>query len=366
MKKKNLPVTEHLVWKLLWINILVIGFVIVIVWLSIDYLAANYFMALMKKYNISTGPIHDMFVSSVHRYLIWASLSALLLALLLSFLLIRRVLGPLAQMTEITRSISSGDYSVSIPIRSKDEVGQLAIAFNRMADSLQQIESLRKTMMIDVAHELRTPLSNIQGYLEALIDGVVPANRETFELLHDETLRLIHLVEDILRLAKADAARGTLDLMDISVKDVIEGVLDVFKSQFETKRVNVNSTGVDGNVRVYADPEKLAQVVRNLMQNAYQYTVSGGRVNIFTQLMNQNIKVVFANTGIEVAEEDLPFIFERFYRGEKSRSRDHGGAGIGLAIVKELIEAHNGKVGAYIHNGETRVWFSLPVSPSSS
>ena len=366
MKKKNLPVTEHLVWKLLWINILVIGFVIVIVWLSIDYLAANYFMALMKKYNISTGPIHDMFVSSVHRYLIWASLSALLLALLLSFLLIRRVLGPLAQMTEITRSISSGDYSVSIPIRSKDEVGQLAIAFKRMADSLQQIESLRKTMMIDVAHELRTPLSNIQGYLEALIDGVVPANRETFELLHDETLRLIHLVEDILRLAKADAARGTLDLMDISVKDVIEGVLDVFKSQFEIKRVNVNSAGVDGNVRVYADPEKLAQVVRNLMQNAYQYTVSGGTVNIFTQLMNQDIQVVFANTGIEVDEEDLPFIFERFYRGEKSRSRDHGGAGIGLAIVKELIEAHNGKVGAYIHNGETRVWFSLPVSPSSS
>ena len=365
MKKKNLPVTEHLVWKLLWINILVIGFVIVIVWLSIDYLAANYFMALMKKYNISTGPIHDMFVSSVHRYLIWASLSALLLALLLSFLLIRRVLGPLAQMTEITRSISSGDYSVSIPIRSKDEVGQLAIAFNRMADSLQQIESLRKTMMIDVAHELRTPLSNIQGYLEALIDGVVPANRETFELLHDETLRLIHLVEDILRLAKADAARGTLDLMDISVKDVIEGVLDVFKSQFETKRVNVNSTGVDGNARVYADPEKLAQVVHNLVQNAYQYTISGGTVNIFTQLMSQDIQVVFANTGIEVDEEDLPFIFERFYRGEKSRSRDHGGAGIGLAIVKELIEAHNGKVGAQIHNGETRVWFSLPVSPSS-
>jgi two-component system sensor histidine kinase BaeS len=306
-----------------------------------------------------------MFVSSVHRYLIWASLSALLLALLLSFLLIRRVLGPLAQMTEITRSISSGDYSVSIPIRSKDEVGQLAIAFNRMADSLKKIESLRKTMMIDVAHELRTPLSNIQGYLEALIDGVVPANRETFELLHDETLRLIHLVEDILRLAKADAARGTLDLMDISVKDVIEGVLDVFKSQFETKRVNVNSTGVDGNARVYADPEKLAQVVRNLVQNAYQYTISGGTVNIFTQMMNQDIQVVFANTGIEVDEEDLPFIFERFYRGEKSRSRDHGGAGIGLAIVKELIEAHNGKVGAKIHNGETRVWFSLPVSPSS-
>ncbi|MDH3874261.1 MAG: ATP-binding protein [Desulfobacteraceae bacterium] len=363
MKKKSLPVTEHLVWKLLGINILVIGFVIAIVWLSIDYLSADYFMVLMEKYKISPGPSHEMFLSAVHRYLIWASLSALLLALLLSFLLIKRVLGPLAQMAEITRSISSGDYSVSIPIRSKDEVGQLAMAFNRMADSLQKIERLRKTMMIDVAHELRTPLSNIQGYLEALIDDVVPASRETFELLHDETLRLTHLVEDILHLAKADAARETLDLMDIRIGDVIERVLDVFRTQFETKRIDVDSTKVDGTVRIYADPEKMTQVIRNLMQNAYQYTISGGTVKIITRSMNQDIQVVFANTGVEVAEQDLPFIFERFYRGEKSRSREHGGAGIGLAIVKELIEAHNGKVGAQIHNDETRVWFSLPISP---
>jgi signal transduction histidine kinase len=233
-----------------------------------------------------------------------------------------------------------------------------------MADSLQKIERLRKTMMIDVAHELRTPLSNIQGYLEALIDGVVPASRDTFELLHDETLRLTHLVEDILHLAKADAARETLDLMDIRIGDVIERVFDVFKTQFETKRIDVDSTRVDRAVRVYADPEKLTQVVRNLMQNAYQYTISGGTVNILTQSMNQDIQVVFANTGVEVAEQDLPFIFERFYRGEKSRSREHGGAGIGLAIVKELVEAHNGKVGAQIHNNETRVWFSLPIYPS--
>ena len=364
MKKKNLPVTEHLIWKLIGINILVIGFVIVIVWLSIDYLAANYFMALMKKYNIATGPIHDMFVSAVHRYLVWASLSALLLALLLSFLLIKRVLGPLAQMTEITRSISSGDYSVSIPIKSKDEVGQLAMAFNRMADSLQKIERLRKTMMIDVAHELRTPLSNIQGYLEALIDGVVPASRDTFELLHDETLRLTHLVEDILRLAKADAAKETLDLIQIRLGDVIEDILDIFRTQFETKGVDVDSKGVDRTVRVYADPDKLSQIVRNLMQNAVQYTISGGKVKIFTQPMGRQIRVVFANTGVEVDEQDLPFIFERFYRGEKSRSREHGGAGIGLAIVKGLVEAHNGKVGAQIHDNETHIWFALPMEPS--
>jgi signal transduction histidine kinase len=363
MKYRNLPTTGHLIWKLLGINILVIGFVMVIVWLSVDYLSANYFMVLMEKYNIPTGPIHDMFVSAVHRYLIWASLSALLLTVFLSFLLIKRVLEPLARMTEITRSISLGDYSASIPVRSKDEVGQLAMAFNRMADSLRKIERLRKTMMIDVAHELRTPLSNIQGYLEALIDDVVPRTSETFELLHEETLRLTHLVEDILRLAKADAAKESLDPIQIRIGEAIEDVLDVFRSQFETKRVHVDSKGVDPMVRVYADPDKLSQIVRNLMQNALQYTISGGTATIFTQPEDGQIRVVFANTGVEVDEQDLPFIFERFYRGEKSRSREHGGAGIGLAIVKGLVEAHNGKVGAEIRDNETHVWFSLPMDP---
>ncbi len=364
MNNRKLPATGHLIWKLLGINILVIGFVIVIVWVSIDYLSANYFMVLMEKYNIPTGPIHDMFVSSVHRYLIWASLSALLLTVFLSFLLIKRVLEPLARMTEITRSISLGDYSASIPVRSKDEVGQLAMAFNRMADSLRKIERLRKTMMIDVAHELRTPLSNIQGYLEALIDDVVPRTRDTFELLHEETLRLTHLVEDILRLAKADAAKETLDLIQIRMGDVIENVLDIFRSQFETKGIHVDSRGVDRTVQVWADPDKLSQIVRNLMQNAVQYTISGGTVKIYTQPEDRQIQVVFANTGVEVDEQDLPFIFERFYRGEKSRSREHGGAGIGLAIVKGLVEAHNGNVGAQIHGNETRIWFSLPADPS--
>ncbi|MEJ2655985.1 MAG: ATP-binding protein [Desulfobacterales bacterium] len=364
MNNRNLSASGNLVWKLLGINILVIGFVIAIVWLSVDYLAANYFMILMEKYNISTGPIHDMFVSAVHRYLIWASLSALLLAVLLSFLLIKRVLEPLAQMMAITRRISSGDYSASIPIRSRDEVGQLALAFNRMADSLREIEQLRKTMMIDVAHELRTPLSNIQGYLEALIDDVVPKSKDTFELLHEETLRLTHLVEDILRLAKADAAKETLDPIQIRMRDVIDDAIDIFGSQFEAKGIHIDSKGVDETVRVYADSDKLSQIVRNLMQNAVQYTVSGGTVKIFTQPVDRQVRVVIANTGVEVDEQDLPFIFERFYRGEKSRSREHGGAGIGLAIVKGLVDAHNGKVGAQIHDNETYIWFSLPADPS--
>ncbi len=353
--------TRTLLWKLLGINILVIGSVIVIVWMAIDYLAAGYFMALMEKYHISPTSSHQMFVSAVHRYLIWASLAALLLAVLLSFLLMRKVLRPLRQMTTIAQKISTGDYSGQVPLISADEVGQLAASFNRMAESLRRIEGLRKTLMIDVAHELRTPLTNITGYLEALIDGVAPPTKETFELLQEETMRLIHLVEDVLRLAKADAARTDLHKAEIRIEDLILQELDIFRPQFESKQIRIETQFGGGKDRFLADPDKITQVVTNLLQNACQYTPAGGSFRIYTEQSSGEMKVTFANSGGEISQKDLPFIFERFYRGEKSRSREHGGAGIGLAIAKELVEAHDGQVGAEISEDETRIWFSLPL-----
>jgi signal transduction histidine kinase len=300
-------------------------------------------------------------VSSVHRYLIWASLAAILLAVALSFLLVRRVLGPLTQMTNIAQKIASGDYSGRAPTTTRDEVGQLAVAFNRMTESLQHIEQLRKTMVINVAHELRTPLTNVQGYLEALIDGVVTPSRETFESLQEETMRLSGLVEDLLRLAKADAARTDLHKTDIRISALITQGIDSFRNRFEAKKLNVKTQLLEQTDQLPADPDKLSQVVSNLLQNAWQYTPTGGTVRIYMESLPGELKVVFANTGGELAEKNLPFIFERFYRGEKSRSREHGGAGIGLAIVKELIEAHSGHVGAQIFNDEVCVWFTLPV-----
>jgi two-component system sensor histidine kinase BaeS len=280
---------------------------------------------------------------------------------LLSFVLVKRVLGPLQKMTDTTRKIAAGDYSARVPIRLQDEVGQLGEAFNRMADSLQQIEQLRKSMTIDVAHELRTPLTNIQGYLEALIDGVVSASRETYELLLEETMRLVRLVEDILQLAKADAARVDLQKERVLLEELVDRVIDSFRSRFDQKGIGIEMQFRQSADAVWADPTKLTQVVRNLIQNAWEYTPPDGNVRIGTQLRSGETRVVFSNSGGEIAEKDLPFIFERFFRGEKSRSRKHGGAGIGLAIVKELIEAHGGQVGAEISGGQTHIWFSLPA-----
>jgi signal transduction histidine kinase len=354
-------VTRRLIWKLLATNIPIIGFVIVIVWLALDYLAAEYFVTLMQRYHISPTSSHAMFVAAVHRYLIWAGLASLVLAVTLSFLVMRRVLGPLMEMTETTRKIASGDYSGRVPVRSQDEIGQLALAFNQMAANLEKIEQLRKTMIIDVAHELRTPLTNITGYLEALSDGVVSPSHETFESLQEESGRLAELVEGILRLARADAAQTDLRKEEVHLGHLIAQGLEPFQSQFEAKGIRVEVDFPEAGCTVQADPRHLSQVVQNLLENAWQYTQPGGVVSIQVESLPDAVKVLFANAGGELEEQDLPFLFERFYRGEKSRSRDHGGAGIGLAIVKGLIEAHGGRVGAELAQNMTRIWFTVPL-----
>ncbi|MBI3016201.1 MAG: HAMP domain-containing protein [Candidatus Tectomicrobia bacterium] len=351
----------RLLWKLLGINVLVIGVVILAVWLTIDYLAAKYFMALMKDYNIEPVAVHQMFLDASHRSLIWGSLAALALAVILNLLLTRKVLNPLSQMIGITGEIAAGEYTARVRIFSRDEVGQLAAAFNRMANSLQRIEKLRKTMVIDVAHELRTPLTNMRGYLEALNDGVMTPSKEIFKLLHEETLRLAKLVEDLLQLARADASWGTLRRDRIDLKELTGEVMESFQTMFAAKRIVVETDFSEVDGRILADQEKLFQVFRNLLQNAWQYTLHGGKVRILAERLPGKIKMNFVNTGEGISGDDLPFIFERFYRGEKSRSREHGGAGIGLAIMKELIEAHGGEVGAESSPGETRVWFTLPA-----
>ena len=316
-----------LLWKLIGINILVILFVIIIVWLAVNYLAAGYFVTLMEKYNISPTSSHHMFVSSVHRYLVWASLAALLLAGALSLLLVRRVLGPLTRMAGIAREIASGEYSGRVPATTRDEVGRLAVAFNRMAESLQHIEQLRKTMMIDVAHELRTPLTNMKGYIEALIDGVVAPSRETFELLQEETLRLVRLVEDILRLAKADAARADLHKVEIRLGDLISQALDSCRPQFDLKKVKVETKLPKGDVRIDADPDKLSQIISNLLRNALQYTPSGGTFRISAAPSAGEIRVVFRQYGRRAVRDRSSLPLRTVLPGRKvalSRTRRGG------------------------------------------
>lgn len=351
---------QRLLLKILGINVPVVALVIVVLWFVLDTLAADYFSILMKEYHISPIDAHRMFTHSVHRYILWTSLGAFSLGALLSFVFTRMVLRPLHQMTDTARLISAGDYSSRVEAGSRDEIGELASAFNHMADNLERIERLRRDMVSDVAHELRTPLTNIRGYLEALQDGVVPPTRETFELLQEETLRLTHLVEDLLQLARADAAKTSLYLEEVDISELTRRVLKSFDVELARKRIALE-TELNGSFYARADREKIAQVIENLLKNALQYTPEAGSIFIRLQSSQKEIRFTIENSGPGISASDLPFIFERFYRGEKSRSRDYGGTGIGLSIVKELVEAHQGKVEVQSTIDGTLFSFSLPI-----
>ncbi|HKZ16872.1 MAG TPA: ATP-binding protein, partial [Geobacteraceae bacterium] len=263
-------------------------------------------------------------------------------------------------MAAVSREVAAGNFSQRVDIAYRDEVGQVALAFNRMTDSLEQLERLRKDMVANVAHELRTPLTNLRGYVEALGDDVIPPAKETFKMLEQEILRMVYLVEDLQQLAKADAAKAYLNRREISLHEVINRMLELYQPNFRDKMITVETLFGPETGFVTADREKLLQAVRNLVENAWKYTPQGGSVTVSSECVPGGIRVIFANSGGGIAEKDLPYIFERFYRVEESRSRETGGAGIGLAIVKELIEAHGGSVGAESADGTTRVWFSLP------
>ena len=287
-----------------------------------------------------------MFLQAVHRYLLWASGAAVVLALILSLLFTSRLLDPLARLTEMSRKIAGGDYGARVQTRASGEVGELSSAFNRMADNLARIEQLRKTMVGDVAHELRTPLTNIRGYLEAVTDGVIPPSPALMQSLLEETLRLVKLVDDLAQLARADAARLHLTRVPIVLADCVSHAAGLARAQFDPKSITLDVHVPPTLPRVIADRDSILQALSNLLQNAGQYTPGGGAVTIRTEVSDRPVKTSITNNGDGISPDDLPRIFERFYRGEKSRSRDSGGAGIGLAIVKELIEANEGRVGA--------------------
>jgi two-component system sensor histidine kinase BaeS len=354
-------VKERLLWKLLLTTVVpVIAIIILAVWLAVNQLAAGYFMALMRKYEISPTEIHRMFLTSIHDSLLLVSLAAIVVAVILSYVLTRRVLQPLSQMAAVTRDIAAGNFKARIEVRTHDEVGQLGLSFNRMADSLERIEQLRKNMVADVAHELRTPLTNLRGYLEAVNDQVIAPSPETLKLLEKETLRLVRLVGNLQQLARAEAARQHLDLETLHLSEQIGDLLPLYLPAIQDKEITLVTEFLEDADTVQADRDKFLQAVSNLLDNCTKYTPHKGSVSISCRRLPQGIEVRFCNSGPTIPVDDLPFIFERFFRIDRSRSRDAGGAGIGLAITKELIEAHGGQVGADSADGHTCIWFTLP------
>jgi len=353
---------QRLLWKLLIGHIVPIFAIFSFaVWHAVDQRAAEYYKELTAQFHVAPLDAHRRFLEAIHHHMFWGVIVALTFTLLFTYLLTTWVLRPLLQITAITKKVADGNYSERVNVISRYEGGQLADAFNHMAENLETIERLRKNMVADISHELRTPLTNLRGYLEGLSDSVIPPTRETFQMLEQEVLRLVNLVEDLQQLARADAAKAFLDCRELSLHELLRQIMDLYQPNFREKEIIVQWQLDPGSDLLTGDRDKLLQAIRNLADNAWKYTPRHGIVTISAQRTPDGIKTVFANSGAIIAEQDIPYLFERFFRADRSRSRDAGGAGIGLAIVKELIEAHGGTVGVESDENGTHVWFNLPA-----
>jgi signal transduction histidine kinase len=264
-------------------------------------------------------------------------------------------------MMTMAERIAAGDYTARAEGAGEDEIGRLADALNRMAAALATLERLRKDLVANVAHELRTPLANLQGYLEAIGDGVAPASPETIRSLQEEVIRLVRLVEGLHALSLFDARLPLRRAEPVDLGTLTRRLLELRRPEFAARRI-VLFQQIERDGAAQGDADLLTQALSNLLDNALKYTPEGGEVRVAVDQAPQAVRVTVANSGEGIVAEDLPFIFERFYRGEKSRSRASGGAGIGLSIVKEVARVHGGEVGVESMNGRTTFWLIVPTS----
>ncbi|MFH1030998.1 MAG: ATP-binding protein [Chloroflexota bacterium] len=300
---------------------------------------------------------------AVSRFLIWGALLAIAIALLFTFFLSRRISAPIKNLALAAHRLGQGDLSQRVNFKDKSEIGELAQAFNSMASDLERTQKLQRNMVADIAHELRTPLSNLRGYLEAIRDGVIKPDAERIRSLDEEAALLSRLVEDLQELSLAEAGALKLHRQPEDIGNVIKQTMAMKQTRAAVKGVSL-STELAGELPpVNIDSQRIGQVLGNLLENAITHTASGGNIKVTVAKQDSAINVSVTDTGEGIPAEDLPFIFERFYRVDKSRTRATGGSGLGLSIARRLVEAHGGKIEVQSEPGKgSRFSFTMPIS----
>jgi len=314
--------------------------------------------------------LFDSYRAAVNQSLLLAASAATLAAVLVSFLVSRRVVQPVRQMMAASQRVADGHYEERVLVRGSpppeemDELDQLAVAFNQMAARLERTEAMRRQLIGDVAHELRTPLSTIKGSLEGLMDGMLEPDEANLLQLHREAERLQRLVADLQELSRVEAGAFKLKLQPASVSHLIASAAERLGRQFEDKGVSLEIDLPPELPAVLADEDRIGQVVLNLLGNALQYTPAGRAVRISARGAAAEVQIEIQDEGIGIPAEHLQHIFTRFYRVDPSRSRAGGGSGIGLTITRHLVEGHGGRIWAQSSGAGkgSSFTFSLPIA----
>jgi len=319
---------------------------------------------------ISPDPAAEPYVApfrrlatSINRFLLLGGALAIVIALLLTFVLSRRLSSPIGVLANAARRLGGGDLSQRVQFRGKGEVGELAQAFNSMAADLEHAEQLRRNLVADVAHELRTPLSNIWGYLEAIRDRVMKPNAATIRSLNEETALLSRLVDELQDLSLAEAGELKLVYQVEDIAKLVKRAVTSWQPQVAAKEISLSIDLPDNLPLVNIDGQRVKQVLHNLLENAVAHTGEGGTITVAAAKQGNWVGISVSDTGRGIPAEDLPNIFERFYRVDRSRARATGGSGLGLTIARRLVEAHGGKIAVQSELGKgSRFSFTLPIA----
>jgi histidine kinase len=317
-----------------------------------------------QQFQALNAELETNFRESVNTALLWAGGAAVLASIGVSWLVSQQIVTPVRALVTLSKRIASGHYTERLETRSHDEVSELIRSFNQMASALADSEAMRQQLIADVAHELKTPLAGIKGYMEGLEDGVIPATTETFQSIHREASRLQRLVQDLQELSRAEAGQVKLELQPIDPHHLIETTVEHIRPQFAEKGITLCLELPDTLPSICGDPDRAGQVLMNLLGNALQYTPADGKASVSAARQGNLVRFSVSDTGVGLAAEDRERIFQRFYRVDKSRSRASGGSGIGLTIARYLVEAQGGDIWAESEGvglGST-FCFTLPIA----
>ncbi len=354
-------IRQHLAAKLFLSYMLIIVVIVIITAIFLNFAVPNALVRHMGPNGQSMGEmlrpgqgqpeLEGRFRAAVFDAFSLAILAAFVAALIISIWISRLLAAPVHEISRASKRIADGHYSERVTTglnaseTELDEISGLGLHFNQMAESLEQTETMRRQLLADVSHELRTPLTSIRGIAEGLMDGVIPANMETFQTVFHETERMQHLVEDIHELSRVEAGQYQLQKSKFEISELLQKMVKRFERQFKEKQVTLNVQDT-GNWTIYADIARIDQVLQNLVGNALKYSHPGGKVEIKVIQKDGQTSFSVKDDGLGIESADLERIFTRFYRVDTSRSRDSGGSGIGLTIAKHWVEAHDGTIWA--------------------
>ncbi len=316
------------------------------------------------------GFAEETYISAVHQSLLWVGLGMVVLSVAISYVVIKAMTRPLSTLTEAVRSIGRGDYGKTVPIERRDEVGLLSETFNDMSRQLQKNDHMRRQLFANIAHELRTPLAILQGNLEGMIDDVIPCDKKMLLSMEDETLRLSRLVQDLRDLSLAEVNELVLHKQNTDMNTLLRRAVSMMEPLLDEKSLHLTLHLEEPLPLASMDPDRMNQVIYNILNNAIRYIPDGSSIAIYTKVVTLNqkryIKTIISDTGPGISKEDLKQIFQYFYRGEKSRNRQSGGSGIGLALARQFVISHGGTIEAFSTEGKgTSFVFHMPIDSHS-